>query len=137
PITPGALYWGPKFFYERYQMPIVITECGMANNDSVQNGIVIDGERIAFLSNYLNEYERAIVEGVPALGFFLWSLLDNFEWAEGYSKRFGIVYVDYETQQRSLKYSAYWYKAHIASQRSSRAKDAIAAVANEPMLNST
>ena len=137
PVTPGALYWGPKFFHERYQMPIVITECGMANNDTVQAGIVNDGERIAFLSNYLNEYERAIAEGVPALGFFLWSLLDNFEWAEGYSKRFGIVYVDYETQQRTLKYSAYWYKAHIASQQSSSVQDAVAAVADEPILYST
>jgi len=87
----------------------------MANDDSVDNGIVHDKERIDFLYQYLSEYARAIEDGVPALGYFLWSLMDNFEWAEGYSKRFGIVHVNYETQERILKYSAHWYKALIAS----------------------
>ena len=60
---------------------------------------------------------------MPALGYFLWSLMDNFEWAEGYSKRFGIVYVDYETQQRILKYSAHWYKSLIASHEAGYSKN--------------
>jgi beta-glucosidase len=136
PITPEALYWGPKFFHERYQLPIVITESGMANDDTVHNGKVHDRERIEFLYKYLGEYTRAIEEGVPAQGYFLWSLLDNFEWAEGYSKRFGIVYVDYETQQRILKYSAYWYKALIASHDSGYVKDAIPAVDKEQTVDS-
>ena len=123
PITPEAMYWGPKFFHERYQLPIVITESGMANDDSVENGIVHDKERIDFLYQYLSEYARAIEDGVPALGYFLWSLMDNFEWAEGYSKRFGIVYVDYETQQRILKYSAHWYKSLIASHEAGYSKN--------------
>jgi beta-glucosidase len=136
PVTPEALYWGPKYFYERYQVPIVITESGMANDDQVQNGKVHDRERIDFLYKYLSEYARAIEDGVPARGYFLWSLLDNFEWAEGYSKRFGIVYVDYEKQQRILKYSAYWYKRLIASQKSGNLTAAIATAYSELTLDS-
>jgi beta-glucosidase len=136
PVTPEALYWGPKFFYERYQLPVVVTECGMANDDRVQDGKVHDRERIEFLYKYLTEYARAIEEGVPALGYFLWSLMDNFEWAEGYSKRFGIVYVDYETQQRIPKYSAHWYKALIASHDSGRMVDVIDAINTGKTLDS-
>jgi len=124
PVTPEALYWGPKLFHERYHLPIVITESGMANDDRVDNGKVQDRERIEFLYKYLGEYARAIADGVPALGYFLWSLLDNFEWAEGYRKRFGIVYVDYETQQRVLKDSASWYKNLIAKHISESLQDA-------------
>jgi beta-glucosidase len=118
PITPEALYWGPKFFHERYRLPVAVTESGMANDDRIQDGRVHDRERIDFLCRYLGEYARAIEEGVPALGYFLWSLIDNFEWAEGYDKRFGIVYVDYASQQRILKDSAHWYRDFIASQSS-------------------
>ena len=135
PVTPEALYWGPKFFYERYRMPIVVTESGMANDDRVQDGKVHDRERIEFLYRYLSEYARAIEDGVPALGYFLWSLVDNFEWAEGYSKRFGIVYVDYETQQRILKYSAYWYKTLIAGHECGYAKDVRPAIDNEQTVD--
>jgi beta-glucosidase len=136
PVTPEALYWGPKFFFERYHMPVVVTESGMANDDRVDNGRVHDRERIEFLYKYLSEYARAIEDGVPALGYFLWSLLDNFEWAEGYSKRFGIVYVDYKTQQRIMKYSAYWYKALIASHQGGHIKDALPEVDIAPTLDS-
>jgi beta-glucosidase len=117
PITPEALYWGPKFIYERYQLPIVITENGMANSDWVHtDGQVHDPQRIDFLQRYLGAYGRAIASGVKAKGYFLWSVLDNFEWAYGYQKRFGIVHVDYSTQKRTPKDSAYWYKHIIASQ---------------------
>ena len=131
PITPEALYWGPKYFHERYQLPIVVTESGMANDDTLDDGKVYDRERIDFLYKYLSEYARAIEDGVPAKGYFLWSLMDNFEWAEGYSKRFGIIHVDYETQQRVLKYSAHWYKALIASHQYAYSKDDESAVENE------
>ena len=114
PVTPEALYWGPTFFHERYQLPIIITESGMANDDVVQDGKVHDVERIEFLDRYISEYGRAIADGVPALGYFLWSIMDNFEWAEGYAKRFGIIHVDFETQQRILKDSANWYQSVIA-----------------------
>ncbi len=134
PITPEALYWGPKFFHERYKLPIVVTESGMANDDSVDNGRVHDRERIDFLYKYLGEYARAIDDGVPALGYFVWSLMDNFEWAEGYGKRFGIIHVDYETQQRTLKYSANWYKTLIASHKSGYLKD-VEQLITEPTID--
>lgn len=112
PVTPEVLYWAPKFYTDRYQLPLVVTENGMANADSEHEGVVDDEARIEFHRQYLNEYGRAIEDGVPCIGYFLWSLMDNFEWAEGYSKRFGMIHVDYETQQRTLKDSAYWY-SHV------------------------
>ena len=115
PITPEALYWGPRFFHERYRLPIVITENGMASDDRVEHGRVHDQQRIEFLQDYLSQYGRAIAEGVPALGYFLWSIMDNFEWAEGYAKRFGLIHVDYATRQRTLKASAHWYRQMIAA----------------------
>ncbi len=136
PVTPEALYWGPRFFYERYQVPVVVTESGMANDDRVENGKVNDRERIEFLYNYLSEYARVIEDGVPARGYFVWSLLDNFEWAEGYSKRFGIIYVDYQTQQRILKYSAYWYKAVISSHQGGYSNDGLPEAGIVPTLDS-
>ncbi|MEK7730024.1 MAG: GH1 family beta-glucosidase [candidate division KSB1 bacterium] len=116
PLTPEALYWGPKFLYERYKLPIVVTENGMANCDWVHvDGKVHDPQRIDYLTRYLRAYGRALAEGVAAKGYFVWSLMDNFEWAHGYGKRFGLVYVDYQTQQRILKDSAFWYQQVIAS----------------------
>ncbi len=116
PITPEALYWGPRFFFERYQLPIVITENGMANCDWIhRDGKVHDPQRIDFITRYLSQFKRAINDGVVAKGYFLWSIMDNFEWAEGYKQRFGIIYVDYATGRRTLKDSAYWYKEVIAS----------------------
>ncbi|MGB5396160.1 MAG: family 1 glycosylhydrolase, partial [Gammaproteobacteria bacterium] len=135
PITPEALYWGPKYLYDRYQQPIVITESGMANEDKVTSGKVHDKERIIYLDEYICEYARASEDGVPALGYFLWSLIDNFEWAEGYSKRFGIAYVDFETQQRTLKDSAYWYKSHIAKHKSEYLKTTQSTTDKKPVVD--
>jgi len=110
-VSPKAMYWLAKLYYERYRMPIVITENGMANADWIAlDGYVHDGPRIDFLNRYLLELERAVDDGVPILAYFHWSLLDNFEWNEGYRFRFGLTYVDYETQERTLKDSAYWYR---------------------------
>jgi len=109
-ITPAALYWGPRWVHERYRLPVVITENGMAGHDWVHlDGRVPDPARIDYLSRYLAELRRAIADGVPVEGYFHWSLLDNFEWAEGYRRRFGLIHVDYTTQQRTLKDSARWY----------------------------
>ena len=109
-ITPPALRWGPRWVHERYGLPIVITENGMAGHDRVAlDGTVPDAHRIDFLARYLGEFRRAASDGVPVTGYFQWSLLDNFEWAEGYRYRFGLVHVDYATQQRTLKDSARWY----------------------------
>ena len=114
PITPEILRWAPKFLYERYKLPFYISENGMSAHDVVSlDGRVHDSNRIDFLNRYINEYEKAADEGVDAEGFFLWSFMDNFEWASGYNERFGIVYVDYNTQERIPKDSAYWYKEWI------------------------
>lgn len=117
PIIPETLYWCPKFHAERYGVPIYITENGMANIDWVDlDGHVHDPQRIDYLRRYLKEVKRAIADGVDLRGYFMWSLLDNFEWGEGFSKRFGLVHVDFETQQRTAKDSAYWYRDLIRSQ---------------------
>lgn len=115
-VTPDALYWGTRFFHERYGLPIHITENGMALTEIVTpGGRIHDSARIEFLRQYLTGAERALAEGIPVAGYFAWSFLDNFEWSEGYAQRFGLVHVDFETQKRTLKDSAYFYKELIAS----------------------
>jgi len=110
-ITPDALYWGPRFLYERYQTPFMITENGLSCHDAVSlDGKVHDPNREDYLHRYLLAYKRAADDGVDVRGYFQWSFMDNFEWAEGYNERFGMVYVDYATQQRTVKDSAYWYR---------------------------
>jgi beta-glucosidase len=113
-VTPKALYWGPKFYYERYQLPIVVTENGTANLDWVQeDGKIHDPQRIDFMKKYLAEYSRAINDGVDGRGYFYWSIMDNFEWADGYAKRFGLIHIDYKTQKRTVKDSGRWYRKVI------------------------
>ncbi len=116
PVTPEVLYWSPKFLYERYGLPIFITENGMAEHDWVcLDGKVHDTYRIDYTHRYLKEYKKACDEGVPLMGYMHWSVMDNFEWGEGYDPRFGLVYVDYQTQERIMKDSAYWYKEVMES----------------------
>lgn len=115
PVTPDALYWGSKFLYERYGLPILITENGRACHDILENGKIHDTERIYVIKSYLSGLKRSIEEGTEVMGYMYWSLFDNFEWAYGYSERFGLVYVDYNTQDRYLKDSAYVYKEIIES----------------------
>jgi beta-glucosidase len=116
PVTPRALYWGPKFAYERYGKPIVITENGLGLSDWVAlDGRVHDPQRIDFLDRYLQELRRASEDGVEIAGYFHWSLTDNFEWHEGYKHRFGLIHVDYATQVRTPKDSAHWYSEVIQS----------------------
>ena len=110
------MYWSAKFFYDRYKLPILITENGMANMDFVyEDGKVHDPQRGEFLRQYIRQLKHAADEGVPILGYSCWSFMDNFEWAEGYEKRFGLVYVDYTTQERIIKDSAYVYRDIIKS----------------------
>lgn len=97
--------------------PIYITENGMANTDTLQNGKVPDMKRIAYVRSHLEALAQAMEQGVDVRAYFLWSLLDNFEWNSGYAKRFGIVHVDYSTQRRTLKDSALWYRNFIQEQR--------------------
>jgi beta-glucosidase len=109
-MAPEAVYWGPKFLSERYKLPIIVTENGLSCHDWVSvDGRVHDHARIDFLTRYLREIQKAIVDGVDIRGYFHWSIMDNFEWAEGYKHRFGLIHIDYETQKRTLKESAYWY----------------------------
>jgi beta-glucosidase len=91
-----------------------ITENGASSMDHpTPEGTVNDTDRVMFLRNYLAQLHRAVCEGVPVKGYFLWSLLDNFEWADGYEKRFGIIYVDFVTQKRMPKLSASFYEQVI------------------------
>lgn len=114
-VYPEALYWGPRFIAERYKLPIVITENGMSNLDWVsEDGRVHDPQRIDYTARYLRALQRACADGVPVQGYFHWSILDNFEWAEGYKDRFGLVHVDYTSLKRTPKDSAYWYRDVIA-----------------------
>ncbi|MDD4849165.1 MAG: GH1 family beta-glucosidase [Gemmiger sp.] len=110
PITPKALYWGPRFLYERYKKPIYISENGLSCADVISlDGKVHDPNRIDFLHRYLLELKRAAGDGVDVRGYFHWCVTDNFEWNRGYAERFGMIYCDFETQQRILKDSAYWF----------------------------
>jgi beta-glucosidase len=100
--------------------PIFITENGMANPDQVVDGKVPDSKRVAFLREHLKALARAVDLGVDVRGYFYWSLLDNFEWNSGYTKRFGLFHVDYASQERLAKDSALWYRDFIAEFRSRR-----------------
>ena len=114
PVTPQCFYWGVKFLYERYKLPLYITENGMSCHDIVsKDGRVHDPNRITFLDRYLSALQQANDEGVDVRGYFLWTFCDNFEWNKGYTERFGIVYVDFKTQKRIAKDSAYWYQKVI------------------------
>lgn len=114
PVTPEVLYWGPKLLCERYGLPFYITENGMADDDWIsRDGAVHDCSRIDFMDRYLRQYGRLCHEGVDIRGYFHWSLLDNFEWADGFSRRFGLAYVDYRSGKRTLKDSALHYREII------------------------
>lgn len=110
PITPECLYWGARFAYERYGLPVMITENGMANVDFLMlDNKVHDPQRIDYLHRHFLWLRRATEEEIPLLGYQYWSLMDNYEWALGYVPRFGLIYVDYRTGERTLKDSAYDY----------------------------
>jgi beta-glucosidase len=110
-IDPAGLYEVLRRVHDGYPaIPLYVTENGAAFHDWVApDGTVDDPERVAYLDAHLRASHRAIVDGVPLKGYFAWSLLDNFEWSWGYSRRFGIMYVDYRTQRRTPKASAAWY----------------------------
>ncbi|MBD2325391.1 GH1 family beta-glucosidase [Alkalinema sp. FACHB-956] len=118
-VVPESLYWGVRHIRDTLQrpdLPIWITESGCAADDTLTPaGEVWDTDRIFYLRQSLKAVHRAIGEGYPVQGYFLWSLLDNFEWSWGYSRRFGITYVDYKTQARIPKASFDWYAACIAA----------------------
>ena len=118
-VTPDALYdLLARVGREYPALPLYVTENGASYTDYVDpDGAVRDVERIDYLQGYLSAIARAIAAGVDVRGYFHWSLLDNFEWGEGYRSRFGMVYVDYGTQRRIPKASAHWYSDLIARHR--------------------
>lgn len=115
-LGPGGMYWSPKLLHELWDVKnIYITENGAASWDvPTKSGEVLDVDRILFLRSYLEQLQRATGEGVPVKGYFLWSLMDNYEWSDGYPMRFGITYVDFKTQKRTVKLSGQFYKEVIA-----------------------
>jgi beta-glucosidase len=122
PVTPDALYYGPRFFHERYGLPIWIAENGLPTRDQVfLDGKVHDPQRIDYMHRHLLELRRAMRDGARVEGYLAWSLLDNFEWQDGYKQRFGMIYVDYQSQRRIPKDSFHWYKDVIASRGASLA----------------
>lgn len=117
PVVPEAIYWGARFFHERYRLPIVVTENGLATADWVElDGRVRDAHRIDFVRRSLRELHRGVAEGLPIEGYFHWSAFDNFEWEQGYKLRFGMIHVDFETQRRTPKDSAYFFREVIRTQ---------------------
>jgi beta-glucosidase len=113
--VPQALYWSVRHYREAYGVgKTYISETGCACEDEVNaEGRIVDLDRIQWLRSHVQEAQRAVDEGLGLAGFFQWSLMDNFEWAEGYLKRFGIVHVDYDTQVRTPKESANVYREII------------------------
>jgi beta-glucosidase len=118
-VGPEALYWAPRIVTDLWKpKQLYITENGASSTDKLAaDGHVYDSDRVMYLRNYLRQLHRAVAEGVPVKGYFVWSLLDNYEWADGYDKRFGIVYVDFKTQKRTPKLSARFYQEVIRQNR--------------------
>ncbi|MNB63326.1 Beta-glucosidase [compost metagenome] len=116
PIYPEGFFKVLSYINERYgDIPIYITENGACYNDGPQGGLVADQKRIAYLHKHLLSLNRCLENGIPVKGYFAWSLMDNFEWAYGYSMRFGLIHVDYDTLVRTPKDSFYWYQNVIAN----------------------
>jgi len=115
-IGPEVIYWAVRNVSDIWKpKELYITENGCSADDVVsKDGRIEDTDRMMYLRNHLTHLQRAASEGHPIKGYFLWSLLDNYEWADGYSKRFGIHYVDFKTQKRTPKLSAEWYREVIA-----------------------
>lgn len=122
PIVPDAFLSLLRTLDARYDLPpLYITENGCSFPDEVSpDGTVDDSPRIEFLDAHIGAVRTAIDEGIDVRGYFTWSLLDNFEWSEGYHPRFGLVHVDYETQKRTPKKSFFWYRDMIRGLESAK-----------------
>jgi len=120
-LVPESLYWGVRMISEalgKKELPILITENGCATEDDLTaKGEIFDLSRVMYLRAYLRNALRAVDEGYPLKGYFHWSLLDNFEWSWGYTRRFGLTHVDYATQQRTPKQSFRWYQEVMRTNR--------------------
>ena len=118
-LTPQSMYWSIRHAAEVFGVKtFYITESGATFDDDLNSaGEIIDLHRREYVRSHLVEVHRAIAEGYDVRGYFLWSFLDNFEWAEGYGKRFGIVHVDFASQKRTPKLSSQWYAEVIRNNR--------------------
>lgn len=118
-VAPEAMGYGLTILYDRYGLPLLISENGQSCNDRIfLDGKVHDPDRIDYMHRYLLSMERAMEAGVPVLGYYHWSLMDNFEWSSGYDDRFGLIYVDYANGCRRIpKDSYYWYQGVIRTGR--------------------
>ena len=116
-LGPEAMYWAPRHLQSLWKVrEIYITESGCAASDEISaSGNVDDSDRIMYLRNHLAHLHRATAEGVPVKGYFAWSLMDNFEWSDGFTGRFGLVHVDFRTQKRTPKLSAEYFRQAIAN----------------------
>ena len=113
-IYPPGLYKVLNRVKENYaDLPLYVTENGAAFTDTLQGDTVYDEARILFLQDHIQQVAQAVQDGINVKGYFLWSLLDNFEWAYGFQKRFGLIYTDYASQKRFWKQSAYWYQKFL------------------------
>lgn len=113
-VGPEVAYWSVRLVSELWKpKALYISENGCSADDQMVDGRVDDPDRIMYLRGCLSQFQRATAEGYPLKGYFLWSLMDNFEWADGYTKRFGIHYVDFATEKRTPKLSAAWYRELI------------------------
>jgi beta-glucosidase len=115
-VSPEVLYWGPRMVHSLWNpKEIFITENGCAtSNEIAVDGSVFDTDRVMFLRNNLLHLQRATADGIPVKGYFHWSLMDNFEWTDGFSSRFGLAYVDFATQKRTPKLSASYFREAAA-----------------------
>ena len=117
-VYPEAIYEVLKWLQNDYGNPTtMITENGAAFEDTVVDGVVDDPKRIAYLDGYLRQVRRAMEEGADITGYFAWTLIDNFEWAAGFAKRFGLIHVDHQSQKRIIKNSGLWYRELIRRSR--------------------
>jgi beta-glucosidase len=124
-VYPDGLYEVLGRLRAEYEVPpLYVTENGAAYPDRLERGRVDDPARTSFLERHIAAVARAIADGVDVRGYFLWSLLDNFEWAYGYAQRFGIVHVDFESLERTPKASFRWYRDLIAAERASTTRPA-------------
>ncbi len=115
-VYPEAIHNVIMRIWNDYRLPIYITENGCSYSDGPdEEGVVKDDRRIKFLTGYIGQVGRAIKEGADVRGYYHWTLTDNFEWAQGYSQRFGLIHLDFPTQKRTIKNSGHWYRDVIAA----------------------
>ena len=118
-VSPEVIYWGIRAISEMWKpKALYISENGCSTDDQLApDGRVYDADRVMYLRNYITHLQRAAREGLPVKGYFVWSLMDNFEWEDGYTKLFGIHHVDFKTQKRTPKLSADWYRELVRTNR--------------------